>query len=131
MSYPAQAATLSQIEDMGEELGKCTCEECYGQRPHPPTNFRWNKYDLLDPAVDKNLEVDVNGIDPPRHRYFICSNHLYGLILKSRTWGEFQTYRDIPTLDNVHIRNLTVMKSCSTAPIAIRPGLTCGPLIPS
>ncbi|KAH7123500.1 ATPase [Dactylonectria estremocensis] len=80
-----QPPGICDISDLGEELAMCQCEDCQGYRPHPPTDFPWTRYDLLDPNVEKDLEIPgaVNG---PRHRYLLCGRLLHGFDLKSRTW---------------------------------------------
>ncbi|KAI1504177.1 hypothetical protein F5X99DRAFT_372745 [Biscogniauxia marginata] len=83
--YPRDAPDVGDIDDMGEGLSTCPCEECKGQRTHPPSGFRWAQYDVLDPRKDKNLETD--GLrEPLRHRYLLCPRELRGLVLKSRNW---------------------------------------------
>lgn len=95
-SYYAQDPDLEpdicDVSDMGDELAKCQCEECLGLRPHPPTGFRWAHYDLLDPHVEKDLEIP-GAAEGPRHRYLLCGRLLHGFDLKSRTWGTFRTMR--------------------------------------
>lgn len=78
---------ICDVDDMGEDLGKCVCEECHGFRPHPLPGFRWTDYDLLDPSVKLDLELSESpeGI---RHRYLLCSRLLYGFVFKSRKWGK-------------------------------------------
>ncbi|GLA57880.1 hypothetical protein AtubIFM54640_005675 [Aspergillus tubingensis] len=60
-SYFAQheytAPVICEVEDMGDGLAKCLCEECRGWKPHPLPGFRWATYDLLDPRVDIDLEL--------------------------------------------------------------------------
>lgn len=68
-------------------LAKCQCEECHGRRPHPPHGFPWTNYDILDPAVEKDLTLP-GGRDGPLHRYLLCDRLLHGFDLKSRTWGK-------------------------------------------
>lgn len=72
---------------MGQGLALCPCEQCLGCRAHPPSGFRWSKYDVIDPWKTKDLETE-NQDESPRHRYLLCSQSLHGLILKSRTWGK-------------------------------------------
>ncbi|KAI2896788.1 hypothetical protein CBS76997_9224 [Aspergillus niger] len=90
-SYFAQheytAPDICEVEDMGDGLAKCLCEECRGWKPHPLPDFRWAAYDLLDPRVDKDLELPQSP-EGAHHRYLLCSRVLYGLVLKSRTWEE-------------------------------------------
>ncbi|RDH36293.1 hypothetical protein BDQ94DRAFT_185416 [Aspergillus welwitschiae] len=90
-SYFAQheytAPDICEVEDMGDGLAKCLCEECRGWKPHPLPDFRWAAYDLLDPRADKDLELPQSP-EGARHRYLLCSRVLYGLVLKSRTWEE-------------------------------------------
>ncbi|GAQ42498.1 hypothetical protein ANI_1_2222094 [Aspergillus niger] len=90
-SYFAQheytAPEICEVEDMGDGLAKCLCEECRGWKPHPLPGFRWAAYDLLDPRVDIDLELPESP-EGARHRYLLCSRVLYGLVLKSRTWEE-------------------------------------------
>ncbi|KAK4145046.1 uncharacterized protein C8A04DRAFT_36176 [Dichotomopilus funicola] len=84
---PTAAPKICDLDDMGEGLSNCACEECYRQRPHPPTNFPWSRYDLIDPMKEKDLTMESNK-HGPKHRYLICSSTLYGFALKSRTWEQ-------------------------------------------
>ncbi|KAI0108998.1 hypothetical protein GGR51DRAFT_513990 [Nemania sp. FL0031] len=83
--YPFQAPKIGEIEDMGPGLPKCYCEECKGQRSHPPTGFRWANYDVLDPFKGEGLETDGSK-EPRNHRYLLCNRRVWGLMLKTRTW---------------------------------------------
>ncbi|KAH7131325.1 hypothetical protein EDB81DRAFT_137368 [Dactylonectria macrodidyma] len=103
-SYYAQGSDIQppqicDISDLGQELAMCQCEECQGYRPHPPTDFPWTRYDLLDPNVEKDLEIPgaANG---PRHRYLLCGRLLHGFDLKSRTWVKVDVgYCQVPRMN--------------------------------
>ncbi|KAF7518675.1 hypothetical protein G7054_g13374 [Neopestalotiopsis clavispora] len=82
---PEATPKISKIEDMGQGLALCQCEECLGCRPHPPSGFRWSTYDVIDPRKVKSLETN-SGPEPRKHRYLLCPRELHGLILKTRTW---------------------------------------------
>lgn len=88
---PSDAPEIGKIEDMGKNLPKCYCDKCQGQRPHPLRSFRWEAYDVLDPFQDRNLETDGSE-EPPNHRYLLCNRHIWGLMLRERTWGEYSRY---------------------------------------
>ncbi|KUI62527.1 ATPase family AAA domain-containing protein 3 [Cytospora mali] len=79
------APEVGEVDDMGEGLAVCTCEECKGWRPHPHPSFRWAQYDVLDPVQERDL-VLKDSPEGPRHRYLLCNWVLAGFILKSRTW---------------------------------------------
>lgn len=84
---PKEAPKICDLDDMGEGLPNCACEECHGRRPHPPTNFPWSRYDLIDPMLEKDLTMESSK-HGPKHRYLICDSTLYGFALKSRTWEQ-------------------------------------------
>ncbi|KAH6630497.1 P-loop containing nucleoside triphosphate hydrolase protein [Chaetomium sp. MPI-SDFR-AT-0129] len=84
---PGAAPNICDLNDMGAGLSDCACEECYGRRPHPPANFPWSRYDLIDPMKEKDLTMESNK-HGPKHRYLICDSTLYGFALKSRTWEQ-------------------------------------------
>ncbi|TPX12710.1 uncharacterized protein E0L32_000887 [Thyridium curvatum] len=75
------------VRDYGKEMSKCQCEQCHGRRPHPPPDFPWARYDLIDPETENNL-VLANSPEGPRHRYMLCSPILWGFDLKAREWKE-------------------------------------------
>lgn len=81
------APDICEIDDIGNDLAKCTCDYCYGRKPHPLPGFRWKDYDLWDPSVHVDLEF-LGAPERDCHRYLLCSRLLYGFVLKSRTWGE-------------------------------------------
>ncbi|KAH8667874.1 P-loop containing nucleoside triphosphate hydrolase protein [Ilyonectria robusta] len=82
---PSHTPEICSINDLGEELAKCYCEDCKGYRPHPPEDFPWTRYDLIDPLVDQDLEIP-GSINGSRHRYALCARLLHGFDLKSRSW---------------------------------------------
>lgn len=84
---PSHTPEICSINDLGEELAKCYCEDCKGYRPHPPEDFPWTRYDLIDPLVDQDLEIP-GSINGSRHRYALCARLLHGFDLKSRSWGK-------------------------------------------
>ncbi|KAI1844808.1 hypothetical protein JX266_009036 [Neoarthrinium moseri] len=73
------------VDDLGVGTQKCPCDECMGLRPHPPQNFRWKEYDLINPLKEKTLEL-LEGQNDPLHRYLLCSKRLMGFVLKTRSW---------------------------------------------
>ncbi|KAI1079829.1 ATPase [Whalleya microplaca] len=74
-----------EINDFGEGLVDCPCNQCHGLRPHPPKDFPWTDYDVIDPKTEKTLELD--GPDEHRElRYLLCPRYQYGFALKSRSW---------------------------------------------
>ncbi|KAF3010481.1 hypothetical protein E8E14_006327 [Neopestalotiopsis sp. 37M] len=87
-AYPPR---ISNIEDMGEGLALCPCEECLGCRAHPPKGFRWSRYDVIDPWKTKDLESDGTD-EPPRHRQQAkCIAEYTGKALLSLTSGDLGT----------------------------------------
>lgn len=74
------------VDDLGVGSQKCPCEECMGLRPHPPQNFPWRIYDLIDPYNEKTLDLP-DDFDDPKHRYLLCCKRLMGFVLQSRRWG--------------------------------------------
>ncbi|KAI0376345.1 hypothetical protein F5Y04DRAFT_285993 [Hypomontagnella monticulosa] len=84
--YPRNAPVVSDIDDMGEGLAKCTCEDCRGRRVHPPPGFPWASYDLIDPSVEEDLAIEATGVRDVNHRYLLCASVLWGFVLKSRDW---------------------------------------------
>lgn len=103
-----QASELIPVRDFGEELpdeyrraqigparminadepiAKCPCEECRGMRPHPPPNFPWTHYDVLNPKIKKDLEIP-GAAEGSLHRYLLCGHLLHAFDLRSRTWGK-------------------------------------------
>lgn len=85
-----QVPSSPDMEDMGSGTSmSCSCPSCKGRRPHPPPNFRWASYDVLDPFSEahKDLE-DLQSPEGPLHRYLLASRQIYGLALKSRQWGK-------------------------------------------
>ncbi|KAK8071311.1 P-loop containing nucleoside triphosphate hydrolase [Apiospora hydei] len=76
---------VGDVDDLGEGLSVCSCDDCLGKRVHPPPGFQWAAYDLIDPRVTKTLELpgSSHGKD---HRYLLCSRRLFGFVFKSRRW---------------------------------------------
>ncbi|KAF7555179.1 hypothetical protein G7Z17_g2379 [Cylindrodendrum hubeiense] len=101
---------ICDIDDLGEELAKCECEDCHGYRPHPPTDFPWTRYDLIDPNVEKDLEIP-GAIHGPRHRYLLCDRSLHGFDLRSRGWVELDVACCQPPKMNVRAIDTLVMPS--------------------
>jgi hypothetical protein len=58
-----------------------------GIRSHPPMDFRWVEYDLINPFKEESLKLSDDHVDP-MHRYLLCSKRLMGFVLKTRTWGK-------------------------------------------
>ncbi|KAK4195605.1 hypothetical protein QBC40DRAFT_352422 [Triangularia verruculosa] len=83
--FPRFAPKICDTDDTGEDLALCACSECYGRRAHPPLNFPWASYDLLDPMRDKDLTLQSSARGP-NHRYLLCDSLLHGFILKTRSW---------------------------------------------
>ncbi|KAK1773790.1 hypothetical protein QBC45DRAFT_426741 [Copromyces sp. CBS 386.78] len=74
-------------DDAAKGLVKCPCPECHGYRPHPPTEFPWASYDVLDPNKDLDLKLPHTAYaGDPDHRYMLCERRLFGFDLKSRNW---------------------------------------------
>ncbi|KAJ3568239.1 hypothetical protein NPX13_g6491 [Xylaria arbuscula] len=105
---PSDAPEVGKIEDMGKNLPKCYCDKCQGQRPHPPKNFRWEAYDVLDPFQHRNLETDGSS-EPPNHRYLLCNRYIWGLMLKSRTWARLEVANCKPPTPNTRAIEHLVM----------------------
>lgn len=76
------------VNDIGDGSTRCLCESCLGLRPHPPSNFIWTEYDLIDPTTVKSLDLPDRPEKELKHRYLICSRRLMGFVLKSRQWGK-------------------------------------------
>ncbi|KAI1125320.1 hypothetical protein F5Y10DRAFT_284378 [Nemania abortiva] len=111
---PSSAPEVGVIEDMGTGLSKCYCEECKGQRSHPPIGFRWATYDVLNPFRDRDLETD--GLKEPRkHRYLLCNQELWGLMLKTRTWARLDIANcSVPKANTRAIENLVMPEDRKT-----------------
>ncbi|KAI0201137.1 P-loop containing nucleoside triphosphate hydrolase protein [Astrocystis sublimbata] len=106
--WPVAPELSDIIEDMGKGLPRCYCVECHGQRPHPRTGFRWEAYDVLDPFKDRDLETDGSK-ERPRHRYLLCSGHLWGLMFKTRTWAKLDVANcSYPRANTRAIENLVM-----------------------
>ncbi|KAJ4232954.1 hypothetical protein NW757_013739 [Fusarium falciforme] len=95
-------------ENREDRVAKCQCEECCGMRPHPPHGFPWTRYDILDPTVEKNLEIP-GAIEGPLHRYLLCDHLLHGFDLKSRTWVQLDVAHCRPTKANFRAIDSLVM----------------------
>ncbi|KAK7957774.1 hypothetical protein PG988_012622 [Apiospora saccharicola] len=72
------------VEDTGRDRPICQCETCHGIIPHPPKGFPWADYDLIRPETD-DLQLP-EGYPDRAHRYLLCSGHLKGFSLRTRTW---------------------------------------------
>ncbi|KAK0716572.1 hypothetical protein B0T21DRAFT_454345 [Apiosordaria backusii] len=83
--FPRFAPKICDTNDTGEDLALCGCTDCHGRRAHPPRDFPWACYDLLDPMLDKDLTLQAS-THGPNHRYLLCDSLLYGFILKTRSW---------------------------------------------
>ncbi|RYP65063.1 hypothetical protein DL770_009078 [Monosporascus sp. CRB-9-2] len=107
---PDAAPEICDTNDTGQELAKCSCEECHGLRPHPPTGFMWARYDLIDPftEADLTLEGSEYGL---MHRYLLCEDLLYGFVLKSRTWEKLDVACCFPPKINIRAIDTLVMPS--------------------
>lgn len=117
-SYYSQVSystpSISDIEDIGEGLALCPCEECLGCRAHPPSGFRWSKYDVINPWKIKSLETE-GGSEPPKHRYLLCPRELFGLVLKSRIWAMVDVANcSIPHTNREAIRSLVMPEDRKT-----------------
>ncbi|KAI1445619.1 P-loop containing nucleoside triphosphate hydrolase protein [Annulohypoxylon stygium] len=95
------------ISDIGDYLAICQCEKCLGGRPHPPKNFPWAEYDMIDPRHG-DLELPENYPDR-QHRYLLCSGRLMGLALRTRTWEELDVQRCHPPKINTKAIDSLVM----------------------
>lgn len=80
--------TIGNIDDLGEGLSVCSCDDCRGKRVHPPPGFQWVAYDLIDPKATRSLELP-GGAHGNNHRYLLCSHRLFGFVFKSRKWGKW------------------------------------------
>ncbi|RGP77951.1 p-loop containing nucleoside triphosphate hydrolase [Fusarium longipes] len=99
------------VRDMGGKgLSKCQCEDCRGLRPHPPHGFPWVDYDILDPAVDKDL-TKPGATEGPKHRYLLCGRLLKGFDLKTRTWVQLDVAYCKPPRPNIRAIDTLVMPS--------------------
>lgn len=76
-----------KVGDTGGDRAPCPCEMCCMKRPHPPRSFPWTEYDVINPALEKSLELP-EGYEDRQHRYLLCTRLLMGFVLKSRTWGK-------------------------------------------
>ncbi|CZR56708.1 related to TOB3 (member of AAA-ATPase family) [Phialocephala subalpina] len=74
-----------EVKDLGKNLPACPCEGCLGLRPHPPSDFPWTNYDMINPLDEKSLELP-EGYEDRDHRYLLCTRRLMGFVLKSRSW---------------------------------------------
>lgn len=79
---------VGNVDDLGEGLSVCSCDDCRGKRVHPPPGFQWAAYDLIDPKATTTLEMP-EGPHGKDHRYMLCSHRLFGFVFKSRKWGTF------------------------------------------
>ncbi|KAI1408085.1 hypothetical protein F5Y13DRAFT_205079 [Hypoxylon sp. FL1857] len=96
-----------KVDDMREDRAICPCEKCLGKRPHPPKDFPWTEYDLIDPAHN-TLELPDSYPDR-QHRYLLCSGQLVGFALKSRTWEVLDVERCYPAKINTGAIDTLVM----------------------
>ncbi|KAJ6007442.1 hypothetical protein N7540_011418 [Penicillium herquei] len=99
---------VGNVNDIGEGLSNCPCEECHGRRPHPPAQFPWGKYDFLDPEVTDSL-VDEGSPHGAKHRYLICEGFVYGFLLKSKQWEKLDMEFLIPPKPNLKAMESLVM----------------------
>ncbi|KAJ5737714.1 uncharacterized protein N7483_002839 [Penicillium malachiteum] len=99
---------VGEVDDIGEGLAKCPCEQCHGRRPHPPVQFPWGKYDFLDPDVTESL-VDEESPHGARHRYLICEGFVYGFVLKSKKWEKLDIECLLPPQPNLKAMESLVM----------------------
>ncbi|KAK7971588.1 hypothetical protein PG989_016604 [Apiospora arundinis] len=76
---------VGNVDDLGEGLSVCSCDDCRGKRVHPPPGFQWAAYDLIDPKATTTLEMP-EGPHGKDHRYMLCSHRLFGFVFKSRKW---------------------------------------------
>jgi hypothetical protein len=79
-----------QSAELPWDLPTCACDECRSRRPHPPEGFPWARYDVLDPRNPH--PADQKNEDLLRHRWFLCSSELWGLVLKTRKWGQSRLF---------------------------------------
>lgn len=73
---------VGQIDDVnpGYAIPTCHCRPCHRIRNRRASaKSPWEGYDFIFPEKHKTLDDQ---------RYLLCPRRLYGLILKSRTWGK-------------------------------------------
>ncbi|TWU71120.1 hypothetical protein ED733_001833 [Metarhizium rileyi] len=97
-----------KVDDTGEDRASCPCERCCMKRPHPPRSFPWAEYDVINPTVEKSLELP-EGYADRNHRYLICTRLLMGFVLKSRTWEKLDVACCQPPRINVQAIDTLVM----------------------
>ncbi|KAI1460023.1 P-loop containing nucleoside triphosphate hydrolase protein [Annulohypoxylon moriforme] len=112
LAYVQQNQNLESLgsplmDDFGAGLGVCPCERCHGGRPHPPRDFPWAEYDMINPQHG-GLELQDNHPDP-QHRYLLCPGILMGLALRTRTWEHLDVQLCYPSNINSKAIDTLVM----------------------
>ncbi|KAF7517968.1 hypothetical protein G7054_g13628 [Neopestalotiopsis clavispora] len=96
------------VADYGEGLAICRCDKCQGARPHPPPNFPWTDYDILNPLIQESLELPSTYPDRD-HRYLLCERSIWGFVLNTRTWAQLDpAYCQEPTINTAAMDSLVM-----------------------
>ncbi|KAI0017745.1 ATPase [Xylariomycetidae sp. FL0641] len=96
------------VEDYGTGLVTCSCDRCHNLRPHPSMDFPWADYDIIDPKKEASLELHGDAVQED-HRYLLCPRHIYGFVLKTRSWQRLDIACVSPARLNPHSIERLVM----------------------